>query len=137
MLRGFMPRQLRQTTKLGSRMQISLAHVHIPFHSTYCPTGWINSLAERFKIPVSNITQGEAYITALYFTFSSLTSVGFGNVSANTFYEKIFCVIMMLIGGKYLIPTSRVTLLPRLCGEIKFLQFKSLAVYASEGDHEM
>lgn len=65
-------------------------------------SGWINSLAERFKIPVSNITQGEAYITALYFTFSSLTSVGFGNVSANTFYEKIFCVIMMLIGGKYL-----------------------------------
>ncbi|CRL03811.1 CLUMA_CG016538, isoform A [Clunio marinus] len=61
--------------------------------------GWINSLAERFKIPVSNITQGEAYITALYFTFSSLTSVGFGNVSANTFYEKIFCVIMMLIGA--------------------------------------
>lgn len=66
-----------------------------------CQLGWINSLAERFKIPVSNITQGEAYITALYFTFSSLTSVGFGNVSANTFYEKIFCVIMMLIGGKY------------------------------------
>ncbi|KAG5679270.1 hypothetical protein PVAND_008850 [Polypedilum vanderplanki] len=61
--------------------------------------GWINSLAERFKVPVSNITQGEAYITALYFTFSSLTSVGFGNVSANTSYEKIFCVIMMLIGA--------------------------------------
>lgn len=72
----------------------------------YCVSphaGWINSLAERFKIPVSNLTQGEAYITALYFTFSSLTSVGFGNVSANTSYEKIFCVIMMLIGGKYLI----------------------------------
>lgn len=107
MLRGFMPRRLRQTTKLGSRMQISLAQIRIPFHSTYCPTGWINSLAERFKIPVSNLTQGEAYITALYFTFSSLTSVGFGNVSANTFYEKIFCVIMMLIGGKYLIPTYK------------------------------
>lgn len=62
--------------------------------------GWMHSLAERFKVPVSNITHGEAYITALYFTFSSLTSVGFGNVSANTSYEKIFCVIMMLIGGK-------------------------------------
>ncbi|CAO1302110.1 unnamed protein product [Diamesa hyperborea] len=61
--------------------------------------GWISTLAERFKIPVSNISQGESYITALYFTFSSLTSVGFGNVSANTSYEKIFCVIMMLIGA--------------------------------------
>lgn len=70
--------------------------------SFFFTTGWISTLAERFKIPVSNISQGESYITALYFTFSSLTSVGFGNVSANTSYEKIFCVIMMLIGGKYL-----------------------------------
>ena len=77
-------------------------------------SGWINSLAERLKIPVSNITQGEAYITALYFTFSSLTSVGFGNVSANTFYEKIFCVIMMLIGGKYLIFGNCLRLSPLL-----------------------
>lgn len=79
--------------------------IHAPTKPTSSinSTGWINSLAERFKIPVSNLTQGEAYITALYFTFSSLTSVGFGNVSANTSYEKIFCVIMMLIGGKYVI----------------------------------
>lgn len=76
------------------------------FPSAVWHLGWINTLAERFKIPVSNLTQGEAYITALYFTFSSLTSVGFGNVSANTFYEKIFCVIMMLIGGKYLNKTD-------------------------------
>ena len=27
------------------------------------------------------------YITALYFTFSSLTSVGFGNVRLNKFYK--------------------------------------------------
>jgi len=42
-----------------------------------------------------------AYLTALYFTVSSLTSVGFGNVSANTNGEKIFSIITMLIGGKY------------------------------------
>ncbi|CAF3567750.1 unnamed protein product [Rotaria sordida] len=30
------------------------------------------------------------YVTALYFTFSSLTTVGFGNVSPNTDSEKIF-----------------------------------------------
>ncbi|CAF2985162.1 unnamed protein product [Rotaria sp. Silwood2] len=38
------------------------------------------------------------YITALYFTFSSLTSVGFGNVSPNTNMEKIFSIFVMLIG---------------------------------------
>lgn len=61
--------------------------------------GWMHNLAERLRIPVSNITHGEAYVTALYYTFTSLTSVGFGNVSANTKAEKVFTIIMMLIGG--------------------------------------
>lgn len=41
-----------------------------------------------------------AYITALYFTTTSLTSVGFGNVSANTNAEKVFSILTMLIGGR-------------------------------------
>lgn len=61
----------------------------------------MHTLADRLKIPVSNITQSEAYVTALYYTFTSLTSVGFGNVSANTKTEKVFTIIMMLIGGKW------------------------------------
>ncbi|XP_010224957.1 PREDICTED: potassium voltage-gated channel subfamily H member 4-like [Tinamus guttatus] len=40
-----------------------------------------------------------AYITSLYFTLSSLTSVGFGNVCANTDAEKIFSICTMLIGA--------------------------------------
>uniref|UniRef100_H3BIF6 Voltage-gated delayed rectifier potassium channel KCNH4 n=1 Tax=Latimeria chalumnae TaxID=7897 RepID=H3BIF6_LATCH len=40
-----------------------------------------------------------AYITSLYFALSSLTSVGFGNVSANTNSEKIFSICTMLIGA--------------------------------------
>lgn len=62
--------------------------------------GWINNLAERLKVPIPNISHSESYVTALYFTCSSLTSVGFGNVSANTLAEKIFSIITMLIGGK-------------------------------------
>ncbi|XP_055379901.1 potassium voltage-gated channel subfamily H member 8 isoform X2 [Condylostylus longicornis] len=61
--------------------------------------GWMHALAERLKVPVDNITNVEAYATALYFTFTSLTSVGFGNVSANTTAEKVFSIIMMLIGA--------------------------------------
>ncbi|KTF99882.1 hypothetical protein cypCar_00014633, partial [Cyprinus carpio] len=41
----------------------------------------------------------DKYVTALYFTFSSLTSVGFGNVSPNTNSEKIFSICVMLIGS--------------------------------------
>lgn len=62
--------------------------------------GWINTLAERMKISVYNVSNTDSYVTALYFTCSSLTSVGFGNVSANTTSEKIFSICTMLIGGK-------------------------------------
>uniref|UniRef100_A0A3Q3SY09 Voltage-gated delayed rectifier potassium channel KCNH4 n=1 Tax=Mastacembelus armatus TaxID=205130 RepID=A0A3Q3SY09_9TELE len=40
-----------------------------------------------------------SYVTSLYFALSSLTSVGFGNVSANTDSEKIFSICTMLIGA--------------------------------------
>ncbi|XP_024084659.1 potassium voltage-gated channel subfamily H member 8 isoform X3 [Cimex lectularius] len=61
--------------------------------------GWLHALAERLKVDIDNVSKSESYVTALYFTCSSLTSVGFGNVSANTSYEKIFSIITMLIGA--------------------------------------
>ncbi|XP_072381889.1 voltage-gated delayed rectifier potassium channel KCNH8 isoform X4 [Diabrotica undecimpunctata] len=62
--------------------------------------GWIHTLAERLHLPHAyNVTSLDAYVTALYFTCSSLTSVGFGNVSANTTNEKIFSICVMLIGA--------------------------------------
>lgn len=70
-------------------------------------TGWLHELGKRIESPYyENNTLGgpsirSAYIAALYFTLSSLTSVGFGNVSANTDAEKIFSICTMLIGGRY------------------------------------
>ncbi|XP_038048828.1 potassium voltage-gated channel subfamily H member 8-like isoform X2 [Patiria miniata] len=67
--------------------------------------GWINTLGEDLHTPITNNgSEGgprneSKYITSLYFTLSSLTSVGFGNVSANTDIEKIFTIIVMLIGA--------------------------------------
>ncbi|XP_042221677.1 potassium voltage-gated channel subfamily H member 8-like isoform X2 [Homarus americanus] len=61
--------------------------------------GWIYDLAERLETDAKNVTIAEKYVTALYFTCSSLTSVGFGNVSANTNREKIFSIVTMLIGA--------------------------------------
>ncbi|CAH0554611.1 unnamed protein product [Brassicogethes aeneus] len=61
--------------------------------------GWIHTLAERLKTNKSEIANMDTYVTALYFTCSSLTSVGFGNVSANTTSEKIFSICVMLIGA--------------------------------------
>ena len=42
------------------------------------------------------------YISSLYFTFTTLTSVGFGNIAPNTPNEKIYAVAVMMIGCKYL-----------------------------------
>ncbi|XP_066483346.1 potassium voltage-gated channel subfamily H member 8 [Tiliqua scincoides] len=67
--------------------------------------GWLHELGKRLESPYhGNNTFGgpslrSAYIAALYFTLSSLTSVGFGNVSANTDAEKIFSICTMLIGA--------------------------------------
>uniref|UniRef100_A0A7N5ZYH0 Voltage-gated potassium channel subunit Kv11.1 n=1 Tax=Anabas testudineus TaxID=64144 RepID=A0A7N5ZYH0_ANATE len=67
--------------------------------------GWLDNLADQIgkQYNDSDITSGpsikDKYVTALYFTFSSLTSVGFGNVSPNTNPEKIFSICVMLIGS--------------------------------------
>ena len=47
------------------------------------------------------LPQIDAYVTAMYFTSSSLTTIGFGNISGNTREEKIFSIIIMFIGGTY------------------------------------
>ncbi|XP_076808995.1 voltage-gated inwardly rectifying potassium channel KCNH6-like isoform X2 [Clavelina lepadiformis] len=74
--------------------------------------GWLSTLGNQLGKPYNNTFDAEGnplsiggpdpsdkYITALYFTFSSLTSVGFGNVSPNTNNEKLFSVCVMLIGA--------------------------------------
>lgn len=76
--------------------------------------GWLWKLGNvtnpyRFSILSENMTRsdliegptkGTKYITALYFTMTCMTSVGFGNVSPDTDNEKLFTIGMMVIGGK-------------------------------------
>ena len=48
------------------------------------------------------VPDSEAYITALYFTTTSLTTVGFGNVAANTKESFVVCdVTCKRPGPKY------------------------------------
>ena len=67
--------------------------------------GWIQLLGDTIGRPVNSSLPGSGpgvgtrYVTALYFTITSLTSIGFGNVAPNTDNEKIFAVLMMLTGG--------------------------------------
>lgn len=68
--------------------------------------GWLYNLGDQIGKPYNSSGLGgpsikDKYVTALYFTFSSLTSVGFGNVSPNTNSEKIFSICVMLIGCEW------------------------------------
>ena len=73
--------------------------------------GWLSILAnksgEQFQIfSTENGTEvtggpdtGYMYVTALYFTMTCMTSIGFGNVAADTYYEKVFALVMMTISS--------------------------------------
>lgn len=73
---------------------------------------WLYQLGETVGMPYHFNTSGtekweggpskdSVYIASLYFTMTSLTSIGFGNIAPTTDGEKIFAVAMMMIGCKY------------------------------------
>ncbi|XP_071098943.1 potassium voltage-gated channel unc-103-like isoform X1 [Haliotis cracherodii] len=79
-----------------ANMERPTLHAHI---------SWLDGLADTMKRPyypndsLSGPTIRSKYITSLYFTFTSLTSIGFGNVAPNTNAEKIFSIFAMLLGS--------------------------------------
>lgn len=74
---------------------------------------WLWKLANVTQTPYSYVWSNESdgpelvngpsrktmYVTALYFTMTCMTSVGFGNVAAETDNEKIFTICMMIVAG--------------------------------------
>ena len=81
--------------------------------------GWLYSLARITKQPYTQLvlfkqdnqtitkielrdgpSRKTMYVTALYYTMTCMTSVGFGNIAAETDNEKIFSICMMIVAGK-------------------------------------
>ena len=71
-------------------------------------SSWIVKLADDLGEPIvfrNDCTvleippSSKCYVASLYFVMTSLTSVGFGNISANTKEEQIFCVFVLLFGA--------------------------------------
>ncbi|VDM08668.1 unnamed protein product [Wuchereria bancrofti] len=69
---------------------------------------WLHQLARHLNepylstngsVPTGGPSLKSRYVTSLYFTLSTITSIGFGNVSATTDSEKIFTIIMMILGS--------------------------------------
>ena len=81
--------------------------------------GWLFRLARISKTPYTQLvlfkednrtitkielrdgpSRKTMYVTALYYTMTCMTSVGFGNIAAETDNEKIFSICMMIVAGK-------------------------------------
>lgn len=67
---------------------------------------WLSILSYQMELPIikdeptSGPTLRTRYLTSLYYVMTLCTTVGFGNVSANTDGERIFSICGMLMGGK-------------------------------------
>ena len=74
----------------------------------YVFPGWLYTLSTSLDSPIVWINNSAVnmpsmstrYISALYFTCTSLASVGFGNIAPNTDAEKVFSICAMLVGGE-------------------------------------
>lgn len=77
-----------------------------PYHT---PHSWLTILAQVYEQPFHfdenhEIINGTGpslaamYISALYYTMSSVTTCGFGNIAPNTSAEKVFGCVTMLLG---------------------------------------
>ncbi len=40
----------------------------------------------------------ELYLVGFYFTITTITTVGYGDMSGGTFTERIFCIALMIVG---------------------------------------
>ena len=55
-------------------------------------TNWINN--DKYN----QYTDKQLYIAAYYYTVTTVTTVGYGDISGSNSGEKIFCMILMVVG---------------------------------------
>ena len=54
--------------------------------------------AWRYQDPYVYYGSFELYIMSLYYVVTTMSTVGYGDMSGGTFMERIFCIILMLTG---------------------------------------
>ena len=70
--------------------------VYIDCTTVTPPPFWKKSPTNNFR----SLLLQSRYITSMYFIFTTLTSVGFGNVAPNSSLEKLTSILVMLLGCK-------------------------------------
>lgn len=52
----------------------------------------------RYSEPYINYGTFDLYITSIYYVVTTMSTVGYGDISGHTAAERIFCMLLMLIG---------------------------------------
>lgn len=47
---------------------------------------------------IKGMSDGDIYLIAVYFAVTTISTVGYGDISANNNIERVFCLIIMIIG---------------------------------------
>jgi hypothetical protein len=61
------------------------------FMDDFDPDGWMTN-------EVKNLSPIELYLMSVYFVITTMTTVGYGDISAGTVTEQLFCIILMILG---------------------------------------
>eukprot|EP00899_Mesostigma_viride_P021071 jgi/Mesvir1/28966/Mv17741-RA.2 len=61
--------------------------------------GWNNATHNSMERNYSDIIYAERYICSIYWAFTTICTVGYGDISANTNAERIVSVFTMVLGG--------------------------------------
>ena len=61
--------------------------------------GALSWMEVEFGESPSAVPLGMRYVGALYWSFTTLTTVGYGDISANTQAERVFAILGMILGG--------------------------------------
>jgi hypothetical protein len=51
-----------------------------------------------YDAKLTELNTPQLYIAAVYFVVTTITTVGYGDISANNMAERLFCSLLMLLG---------------------------------------
>jgi len=105
--RSKMSKHLTETLKINQgleRIALLLLTFFFLNHCTACIWIFIGRMNDDskdnwiFQREFTDTNSSDLYVTAMYFTVTTVLTVGYGDISAYSVGEKIFCIILMVVG---------------------------------------